>query len=110
MTTEISGTPKNGQRLVAPEREPIGRATDQSPTRSLGSTHTPVTDDTVTLTDTAIKLRELSRRVAAEPLADTPRLDRIRQQLTDGTYEVNAARIADRLLLLDRGLSTQASE
>lgn len=57
----------------------------------------PAQDDSVTLTDTARRLGELQNQVAQQPVVDDQRVERIRQALTDGSYAVDNARVADKL-------------
>lgn len=55
-------------------------------------------DDTVELTDTASRLSQLSAEVNSAPGVDTAKVDAIRQRIADGSYEVDAGRIADALI------------
>ncbi|MFO8003315.1 flagellar biosynthesis anti-sigma factor FlgM [Thioalkalivibrio sp.] len=54
--------------------------------------------DQVTLTDTARRLSDLTQTVSDQPAVDRGRVDEIRRAIQEGRYEVNAERVADRLL------------
>jgi negative regulator of flagellin synthesis FlgM len=57
-------------------------------------------DDSVKLTDSARALQQASSTNAQSPV-DTARVEQIRKSLTDGTYSVNAGKIADGLTSLE---------
>ena len=60
-------------------------------------------DDSVKLTDSARALTEAAGDKA--PAIDTKRVEQIRQALADGSYRVDAGKIADRLVSLEGQLS-----
>lgn len=60
--------------------------------------------DSVQLTDTAARLAELQAEVAAADGVDIERVEAIRQQIADGSYEVDADRIADALMTMEQEL------
>jgi negative regulator of flagellin synthesis FlgM len=59
-------------------------------------------DDSVKLTDSAKALDSASR---AGDAIDTQRVDRVRASLADGSYQVNPANIADKLIASDQALA-----
>ncbi|PWK83106.1 flagellar biosynthesis anti-sigma factor FlgM [Fulvimonas soli] len=61
------------------------------------------TDDRVKLTDSARALQEAARTGDAAAI-DSQKVEKIRQALADGSYQVNPARIADGMLALDAQL------
>jgi len=61
-------------------------------------------DDSVELTDTASRLSQLSREIQAADGVDIERVEAIRQRLADGSYEIDAGRIADALIQQEREL------
>lgn len=60
--------------------------------------------DTVQLTDTAAKLAELQAEVSAANGVDIERVEAIRQQIADGSYEVDPDKIADALMAMEQEL------
>ena len=59
----------------------------------------------VQLTDTAVNLKQIEARIAGLPDVDKARVDVVRQRVDSGAYEVNAGRLADRLLAFERDLA-----
>ncbi len=57
--------------------------------------------DQLDLTDRARSLKALEARIRSAPDVDNQRITELKQALKDGTYEINPARIADKLLALD---------
>ncbi|MGE0623953.1 MAG: flagellar biosynthesis anti-sigma factor FlgM [Pseudomonadales bacterium] len=57
--------------------------------------------DQLSLTSSAQLLKELSEAVAASPEVDQGRIEAIRQAIADGSYDIDAQRIADKLLKLE---------
>ena len=60
--------------------------------------------DSVQLTDTAAKLAELQAEVSAADGVDLERVEEIRQQIADGSYEIDADRVADALMTMEKEL------
>ncbi len=64
----------------------------------------PSTVDTVSLTDTAMKLRSLENVIEPLPVVDSQRVEDIRHAIDSGTYTVDAENIANKLVDQERGL------
>jgi negative regulator of flagellin synthesis FlgM len=87
--TQISGD-RNG--LPANEREPVNR--------NLENGRSSV-QDTVSFSETAIRMGRLGAAMDDTPVVDTQRVEQARQALADGTYKVDAQRIAEKLMQFD---------
>lgn len=61
--------------------------------------------DQVSLTHTAQTLRELAETVAKESVVDTDKVNAIKQALADGSFEVDAERIAGKLAEMEKALN-----
>lgn len=59
-------------------------------------------DDSVNLTDSAKALDSASR---AGDAIDTQRVERVRASLADGSFQINPANIADKLIASDQALA-----
>jgi len=57
-------------------------------------------DDQVRLTESARAIGAATK--AADAPIDTQRVERVKQAIADGTYKVDAQRIADRLIALEK--------
>jgi len=86
-----SAGPVEGSRSDSgtPRKSDAGAAVDRSPT-----------SDQLTLTDIGRYLANSTN----EPPVDRERVDTIRAALADGSYEIDSARVAAKLLRLDREL------
>lgn len=60
--------------------------------------------DSVELTDTATRLAELQAEVSAMEGVDFKRVQEIREQIADGSYSVDADRVADALITMEKEL------
>lgn len=66
---------------------------DGSGSRGVKSTQ----DDSVTLTDTARRLGELKNQLADGSVVDSGRVERTRQAVHDGSYQIDPTRLANKL-------------
>ncbi len=84
-------TQTNRQGNTAPETR--STPSEQQPAR-------PATDS-VSLTESARQLSELSSEAAAGEAVDIGRVETVRQALEEGTYQIDSQQIAERLLALE---------
>lgn len=61
----------------------------------------PQPTDSVSLTESARRLSELSSEAAAGEAVDIGRVESVRQALDEGVYEIDPRQIAERLLALE---------
>jgi negative regulator of flagellin synthesis FlgM len=61
-------------------------------------------DDSLRLTDTATLLRQAEARLKAQPDIDAARVEAIRKRIDAGQYQVDAERLAARLLRFEQAL------
>jgi negative regulator of flagellin synthesis FlgM len=64
--------------------------------------------DTVSLSETAVKLGQLGVAVENQPVVDTKRVEQVRQAIMDGSYTVDPTRIAEKMMELDMALKPKA--
>ena len=92
---------KNIQNNLANSRANETYKTQDKATAGQGSTaentEKPQTDR-VTLTSMSAQLRELEKRAAAANVSNESRIAELKQAISDGTYKVDAAKIADKLI------------
>ncbi|WP_029933972.1 flagellar biosynthesis anti-sigma factor FlgM [Thiomicrospira pelophila] len=92
---------KNIQNNLANSRANETYKTQEKATPGQGSTaentEKPQTDR-VTLTSMSAQLRELEKRAAAANVSNESRIAELKQAISDGTYKVDAAKIADKLI------------
>ncbi len=67
------------------------------------TTAAPSAGDQLKLTDSALALQQAARPHDVAPI-DPKRVEQIRKALADGSYKIDAGRIADRMLALEQQL------
>ena len=71
---------------------------------SAAGTPAAQTGDTVTLTDSARSLQKIEEAVAKAPVVNASKVAALKQAIQSGTYQVDAGRVAEKLLQFERGL------
>ncbi len=77
----------------------VGRG---EPNRNQQNTGSTAGQDTVSLTDTAARMRSLENTVASMPVVYSQRVAEIKQAIVEGTYEINPERIAEKMLDMEQ--------
>lgn len=107
---EISVTDKiSGISTTEPVAKPAGSSgnsvvTDKSSGEGGPSAATAQTGDHVTLTDSARTLQRIEEAVAKTPVVNADKVAAVKQAIGAGTYKIDPARVADKLLKYERGL------
>jgi len=78
-----------------------GSAASTSTVASAGSS----TADQVTLTGSAITLQKLSEAIANAPVVNTQKVATVKTSVQNGTYQIDAGRVADKMLQYENGLN-----
>jgi len=60
--------------------------------------------DTVSLSETAIRLGQLGVAVDNQPVVDTKRVEQVKQAILDGSYNVDPTKIAEKMIEFDLAL------
>jgi negative regulator of flagellin synthesis FlgM len=85
----------NSSGAVADKSQGEGSATPAAPSQ---------TGDHVTLTDSARSLQKIEQAVAQAPVVNTAKVAAVKQAVNNGTYKVDAGRVADKILQFESGL------
>ena len=102
MPIEISGSPQTHSQVTSDsEKVTVARSEASVPQQETGES---VTKDTVSLTETASNLQQLSNSMSELPVVDSQRVSDIRQAIANGDYPVDAQAIADKMTLLESAL------
>jgi len=83
----------------------VGRT---EPTVAQQETGGSETGDTVSLTDTAARMQKLENSLASQPVADTSRVESIKQALNEGTFEMDSKMTAEKMLGLETALNNES--
>ena len=62
--------------------------------------------DTVSLSDNAVQLGKVERTVASAPVIDAQRVEQLKQAIANGSYEVDAKAVADKLMQFESMLKS----
>ena len=81
-----------------------GVAADRAPGDAPAPSAGAQTGDQVTLTTSARSLHKLADAIARAPVVDSAKVASVRQSLADGTYRIDPAKIADKMLQFEKGL------
>jgi negative regulator of flagellin synthesis FlgM len=86
-----------------------GAAVDKQNKKATGSSSDDAAKagggDRVDLTGEARQLQQLERQIASQPVVDRQRVEAVRNAIQDGTFKVDAERIADKLTTLEQALT-----
>jgi negative regulator of flagellin synthesis FlgM len=63
--------------------------------------------DTVNLTGTGTLMQQLDAAIAATPVVDMARVNRIQQAIENGTYEIDPMRVAEKMLSFETALQSR---
>lgn len=69
-----------------------------------GSAAAPSRADTFSMTNRAAQLQRLEAQIENLPVVDTQRVEDVQRSLATGSFEVQPARVADKLLQFEAGL------
>ncbi len=98
----ITGFPGNqSQRATEGSQVQVARSEPTVPQQQTGR---PSTVDTVSLTDTAARLRKLENSLAELPVVDSQRVETIQKSIENGDYKVDSKRVAQKMLGFEREL------
>lgn len=64
------------------------------------------TADTVSLSENAVQLGKIDNSVINAPVVDTQRVEQVKQAISDGTYKVDAEKVADKLMQFESILTS----
>ncbi len=106
MAIEINGQNGNGKVFSSHSERPEATVSRNEDTVEQQETGRTSTGDTVSLTNASAQLRSLENTLAELPVVDTQRVESIKQAIADGSYQVNAENVANKLINLEQGLAS----
>jgi negative regulator of flagellin synthesis FlgM len=106
MSIDITGLPRNKATNERSDQVKQTKGEDTASTSTATQENAnPAGADTVSLTGTAAKLRQLEAALSELPVADNDRIDAVKRAVANGTYEIDPHRIAAKMLDFERSLS-----
>ncbi len=103
MTIEVGGVP--GKSIQDPGDKSSVTATNNSGQGAPAAASKTGGGDKVSLTASAMKLRELEDRIADLPVVDVQRVSDVQRAMATGTLEINEADAATNLLEIEKSFS-----
>lgn len=78
----------------------LNDSANNSPKGNAASTPsgTPKSTDKVTLTDVSSQVSNLEKQAAASSIDNSARIEELREAIKDGTYQVDAEKVANKLI------------
>ena len=103
MSIDINGI--SSPKVHAPtEDTQLKQSVEQQPAKS--DTGQSSVADTVSLSDNAVQLGKVDNVAIAAPVVDTKRVEAMKQAISDGSYEVNTEKVADKLMQFESILTS----
>ncbi len=102
MPIDINGL-SNAQAPRSGDSSQIKGAASESASAQQSTGKSSVSD-TVSLSETAIRLGQIGVAVENQPVVDTKRVEQVKQAIMDGTYSVDPTHIAERMMEFDMAL------
>jgi len=105
VTDKISGYATTEPVVPVKSSNSGGSVTDRlaSDATTAAAAHSKSTDQ-VTLTSSARSLHKIEETIAKTPVVNADKVTAVKQQLNTGAYQIDAGRVADKLLQFERGL------
>lgn len=98
----ISNNVNHNPKQVSDTQKSIN-PTNSNPQSATGFVQS--TADTVNLTGTASQLRSLEQQLVSQPVVDAQRVDAIKREIASGSYEIDAQRVADKMIQIESAIS-----
>ncbi len=103
MTIEIGGVP--GKAIQDAGEKSNVSATHNNNQKAPATSSSSGGSDKVSLTASAMQLRELENRIADLPVVDVQRVSDVQRAMATGTMEINEADAANNLLEIEKSFS-----
>ncbi|MCP3671669.1 MAG: flagellar biosynthesis anti-sigma factor FlgM [Gammaproteobacteria bacterium] len=105
MTIEIGGVPGKAIQDAADKSNVSTTRNSNSNQGAPATTSSSGGSDTISLTASAVQLRELEEKVANLPVVDVQRVSDVQRAMATGTLEVSEADAANNLLEIEKSFS-----
>lgn len=104
MTDKINGYGRTELPVSSSRSGSVKRADQSEATRNTGGEE-KTRADAVSLTDTAVRLKQIEAELAMLPDIDQARVDELRSRIESDNYQVDSRELARRLVQLEQQLS-----
>jgi len=93
---KIHGPPDESQVKQQVQKQPVQPESGRSSTA-----------DTISLSDNAVSLGKLNHTVETSPVIDTQRVDQMKKAIADGSFKVDAEKVADKMMKFESILTSK---
>lgn len=104
MTIDINGISSPKVHVPTDESQLKQTVEEQSTKPESGKSSTA---DTVSISDNAVQLGKIDNTAVSAPVVDTQRVEQVKQAIGNGTYEVDAKKVADKLMQFESILKAE---
>lgn len=104
MVSEVNNAPPSHIAGIEQKTAQVNPAEKAAPTAG-----TQAPGETVTLTDLATRVEELTKSVEDLPVSDAEKVARLRDEIASGSYQVDAEAVAEKFNAIEQILNTSAS-
>jgi len=101
MAIDIAG--KMATSLPTPHSENV-QVSQNEPTAAQDESGIPSSLDTVSITDNANKMQQLHSEIKSLPVIDVQRIESIRKELSEGNFNTDPRRVAEKLMTFEATL------
>lgn len=99
MAIEINSL--SGALFSGPNQQRDVTPVNREPNQQQQETGKPSTGETISLTESAKQLYQLEEQVNAQPVVDTQRIDKAKQNIANGQLNISPSTIAQKLTMLE---------
>jgi len=103
MSIDINGI-SNNKIHGPPDDSHVKQPVDKQPVAS--ETGKSSTADTISLSDNAVSLGKLNPTIDATPVVDTQRVEQMKKAIADGSFKVDAEKVADKMMKFESILTS----
>lgn len=105
MPIDINNISNNStQTKRASDNKHVKVVSDDSSNFAPRSDKSSAAQDSVSLTGSAVRIQALEELVARLPIVDTQKVEEIRNSISNGNFEFNSDRIAEKMIQLEKEL------
>jgi len=89
---------------ISDSQKPVHVGNAAQNNNAVASTSSTATD-TVSLTGTASQLRSLEQQLSSLPVVDIQRVDAVKREISNGTFEIDPPKIADKMIQIESAIN-----
>ncbi|AYC32487.1 flagellar biosynthesis anti-sigma factor FlgM [Pseudomonas cavernae] len=97
-TAAPSSTGRTSGTQAGARNEAVGTSQTAPAQVSAEQAQTPKVGESVQLSQEAQQLQQVTEKLSAQPVVDKERVERLKQAIADGSYQVDSQRVASKLL------------